>query len=411
MNRLIHRLQWHACGLVAACCGVHAAAAATIDAASCSQPAVQSAVNSASNGDVVRVPAGTCTWSSPVKIGPKAITLQGAGVKQTNIVHSASGSQVKLIQFTEHATLPTRITGFSFSGGTYDRRFIGCWGNGNYTSAPMRIDHNSFISGSGSIQVDLFSCRGLLDHNAFTADGNSELIHVWGPGTAGWSADVTPGSANATYIEDNTFYNGNQGGSTWNAQSAVQAYDAARVVIRYNTFNNQQVDTHGGSNIGTRWFEIYENTFNDTISGWIRGFDIRAGSGVIFNNDRRGSGYNPDIALRYECRSGDTQYRVGEGYARAHWSPVYIWSNDSDFKVTTDRGSCGEGPQAGVNYFVSSGKPSSMKRLQKAGDSSSTTYSYSPFLYPYPLTAGGMPNPAGSSSLTLPAPQEFRIMQ
>ena len=47
-------------------------------AASCSQADVQAAVNAAGAGDIVRLPAGTATWSSGLSIS-KGIRLQGAG--------------------------------------------------------------------------------------------------------------------------------------------------------------------------------------------------------------------------------------------------------------------------------------------------------------------------------------------
>src|SRR5687768_17296555 len=49
----------------------------TIAAKSCEQPDVQAAVDAANDGDVVGIPAGTCTWTTQVAIGPKAIVLMG----------------------------------------------------------------------------------------------------------------------------------------------------------------------------------------------------------------------------------------------------------------------------------------------------------------------------------------------
>ncbi|MGZ3742298.1 MAG: hypothetical protein ACXWRE_04145 [Pseudobdellovibrionaceae bacterium] len=382
--------------------------AAVLNAASCSLSDVQNAISSATDKDTVTVPAGNCVWNAVLDLGSKAITLQGAGIGKTNITHNVSGSQVKLIQFTEHSTLSTRVVGFSFLGGTYDHRFIGCSGNGDYTSAPMRLDHNSFTSGGGAVQVDLFSCRGLIDHNTFAATDNSEMIHNWGPGLSGWSVDVAPGSTNALYLENNTFNNGTAG--NWGAQSAIQSYDAARIVARYNTFNDNQVDTHGGSNIGTRWFEFYENTFNTSFSSWEQAFDIRAGSGVIFNNHKTGVANNPAIMLRYECRPGDAGYRVGEGWNRANWSPVYIWGNDSSLPVDYATGAecTGVSIQPGVNFIATSTQPSSMKIWQKSVDNSNTTYSYVPFSYPYPLDANGYPNLLAIN--TLQPPMNLRMV-
>src|SRR4051812_25389972 len=61
-----------------------AAQAATVSAASCAQSAVQTAVNTANANDTVAIPAGTCTWSSPVNV-TKGITIQGAGESSTVI--------------------------------------------------------------------------------------------------------------------------------------------------------------------------------------------------------------------------------------------------------------------------------------------------------------------------------------
>ncbi|MGZ3769005.1 MAG: hypothetical protein ACXVCP_06915 [Bdellovibrio sp.] len=384
--------------------------AGVVNAASCSQVDVQNAVNSATDKDTVTVPAGNCVWNSVVGIGSKAITLQGAGIGKTNITHNVSGSQVKLIQFTEQSTFSTRITGFSFLGGSYDHRFIECDGSDNYNAAPMRLDHNSFASGSGAVQLDLFSCRGLIDHNTFTAIDNSELIHNWGPGLSGWSGDVTPGSSNALYVENNTFINGTAG--NWGAQSAIQSYDAARIVARYNTFNDSQIDTHGGSNIGTRWFEFYENTFNTNFSSWEQSFDIRAGSGVIYNNHKTGVANNPSIMLRYECRPGDAGYRVGEGFNRANWSPVYIWGNDPSLPVDYATGTecTNVSIQPGINFIEVSTQPSSMKIWQKSIDNANTTYSYVPFSYPYPLDANGIPNPNSSVIVVLQSPTNLHVV-
>ena len=50
--------------------------AATINATSCSQSAVQAAIATAEIGDTVSVPSGQCTWSSSISISnDKKITF------------------------------------------------------------------------------------------------------------------------------------------------------------------------------------------------------------------------------------------------------------------------------------------------------------------------------------------------
>ncbi len=366
--------------------------AATINAASCSQSAVQSAINSASNGDTVFVPAGSCSWSSNVNIGTKAITLQGSGVGQTNITNTFNSSQNSIINFTEHATLTTRITGFSFLGMGYNHRAINC--KGSYTSAPMRIDNNSFYTttgdgNGGTVEVDIFSCRGLIDHNSFTAPSNAEMIHHHGDGTPGWSTTVVPASTNALYIEDNTFSSANKS----SANSSLQNYDGSVVVGRYNTLHSSQFDVHGCcSPIGGRWSEFYGNNFINDSPGIDKYFSFRSGSGVIFNNTFSGPIQGSGINFQCDTSPGF----VGLGYNYSRWSPVYVWSNGS-MPVTTYNNiafNCSEG----TSWIVSATQPASMKWMLKSTDNFNTTYSYTPFTYPYPLDANGMPNPSGSSS-------------
>ena len=52
---------------------------AQINAASCNASDVQTAINTATEGQTVTVPAGTCTWTSGVTITGKGITVTGAG--------------------------------------------------------------------------------------------------------------------------------------------------------------------------------------------------------------------------------------------------------------------------------------------------------------------------------------------
>src|SRR5690349_4503546 len=64
--------------------------AVTIEAKSVSLNDVSAAVASARDGDTVRVPAGTATWTSPLTISSHII-LQGAGAELTVIVDEVPG--------------------------------------------------------------------------------------------------------------------------------------------------------------------------------------------------------------------------------------------------------------------------------------------------------------------------------
>jgi hypothetical protein len=55
------------------------AQANTINAVSCNTRDVQTAINSAAEGDTVIIPAGTCTWTTGVTVIGKGIVIKGAG--------------------------------------------------------------------------------------------------------------------------------------------------------------------------------------------------------------------------------------------------------------------------------------------------------------------------------------------
>jgi hypothetical protein len=378
--------------------------AANINAVSCSQTDVQTAVDSASTGDTVLVP-GPCfvAWSSGVTIpGTKGITVQGGGLTTlTSFGFSLNQSN----------SATSRITGFTFtdpgavSGGAHAIRT-----SGSKTSAPFRIDHNVFISTSSpNIYINTSgNAPGLIDHNTFTASSSpAEMIHNLGLGpsdTSGWTDDVVPGSATMLFIEDNTFtFLATGSPANYFGASAVQSYYGARTVVRHNSLNMVQVDQHGTcGNIYARWWEVYENTFsvipNGNQSNYVR---IRGGSGVVWNNHKTGSlnlGAG-SIEFREDCASGSYAIagQVGRGINQ-NFSPTYAWNNDASMQVIAG----GPGPfvQAGRDFFTSTSQPATLLRQQLAIDTSSTTYNYVPYTYPHPLQGVLSASPAPPTGLT-----------
>ena len=78
-------MKWFALAVVFAC--VASTEAATINAASCSQANVASAITLASPGDTVQVPAGTCSWSGGISFA--GIQLIGAGSTSGTVITAA----------------------------------------------------------------------------------------------------------------------------------------------------------------------------------------------------------------------------------------------------------------------------------------------------------------------------------
>lgn len=373
--------------LISLCTAAYAAPC-TVTASNPNLSSVQAAVDSAPSGAVVCVPPGAATWSGSLTMpSTKSIVLQGAGVGATSITHNRSGSQAHLIEVTAHPTLHTRITGFTFLNGTYDRRFIRV--SGKPTDATYRIDHNEFFSRGNAIQIDLFGGgRGLIDHNYMESDENFELIHIFGPAD-GWTVAVVPGSDDAVYIEDNTFVNKLTSGLFYGG-SAFQSYDGARTVARYNFCSYCQFDQHGTAGmVGARWWEFYENTFHIPFSGANQDkyFDIRAGSGVIFNNYKTGftnAGGGGLVFREEDNGSYPLIYQVGRGRNQA-LDPAYVWNNSSDMKVYV-----ASGPIEFNRDVIQSPKPG-----------------YVPYMYPHPLV--GVTG-AGASNPPLPPPTGLTVI-
>jgi len=279
-----------AAGLFAA---ASAASAATIQAASTAFTDVSNAVASASPGDTVVLPPGTNAWSSQLTIG--SITLQGSGTNCTVIVDETPpvGNGTALMQLSVTSSVLTRVTGIQFTHGvTNNLTFDNYYGSiVIYGANPSwRIDHCFFnVMSSKAVHVgdDAF---GLIDHNVFlTFNRISIEIFGTGYGDAAWAAPTQFGSANAVYIEDNYFSDGNNFG-------LVDVSGGARAVFRHNTMIGSYFNTHGTETTqryrSSRYVEVYQNNFTYmTPPDWQNFYamcDIRGGSAVIFSNTAAG---------------------------------------------------------------------------------------------------------------------------
>jgi hypothetical protein len=378
------------------------AQAATVNAASCTQSDVQAAINSASSGDTVLVPGGSCSWSGTVTVpNTKQITLSGGG--NTTITWNSGGLDV-----TAGTTTNTRVTGFTFNG-SYTNG--GCPISFTTATSPLtqafRFYSNTLNGGSPSAPATFICVRGngpgLLDHNSFTAShGADEMIHVMGNGASdasGWTDSVPPGGQNMIFVEDSTF---TESGAV--VASALQSYYGARTVVRHNTFSNAQIDQHGGGGIGARWWEFYSNTFNTGD------MCLRAGSGLVFSNSGAGN-----IFMLQENGSYPAAYQVGRGQNQITY-PAYAWNNGSTSLRLNSTGCAPPAanmvqlnrdvyqPNSGTTLpgTCSTDQPffkTDEGTLYKCTSPNTWKSYYTPYTYPHPLQSGG-----GSQS-TSTAPQ------
>lgn len=454
--------------------------AATINAGSCSAANIQTAINAASDGDTVAVPSGNCTWTSSVTMpNTKGLILQGAGSGITNIT---LGGNRLLIQ-SSSGRRPVRITGFSFiknSGTSWDVQITG-------TAQDWRIDHNTFnagnIYGGYQVRVGQDDCNidsytyGLIDHNNFTNRNYATSIFMeWTRGNSDpvacgdwvWSQPAQRGTAQALYVEDNTF--SDAAGAA--ASQVIDCRWGCKYVLRYNTINNPWISTHSGCTNGGRdpiWQEIYNNRFAQpgTPYGGSQ-IEMRSTSGVIFGNassspirfsisiDHERS-YRTDCAGPYGGRADGTRswdrntsgQVAWQAMGQPGWGPpqatnmsqstfagMFAWGNLNggnliNLGVVNNNGNTSTHVKSRREYFnssdISSGSLSARPATCTAGPdgrsiyratdqnslgvslyvcSSTNTWTlhYTPYIYPHPLQTGAPGGTGGGGASTVPPP-------
>ena len=395
-------MKWFALAVLMASAAA-GAEAATINAASCSRTEVASAIASAQPGDIVRVPAGTCSWSGGLSIS--GIQLVGAG-KSTSGTVITSGT----VTMSKHASHYTRVSGFRFTGS--DRHVTV---NGGAFDKPYIIDNNYLFTGGSSGSGTMLGITvngGVVHHNDFIANSatGADVFNIIT--SENWSQPPTFGMNDATgerniYLEDNTFTN--------IAETAPDGDVGGRFVIRFNTYIDSSIVFHGGQPSdsspggGTRQFEVYNNTFRRVSNGvsinkWIW---VRGSTGVIANNvmDRAdspdGSTFpnKPEIRLTLACSSGyPMQYQVGQSSPSPETvpsRPVLVFGNtgaainDSNFLVIASSDTAGG----------SCGSPGTYIQLNR-DYVRSNSWGWTPYTYPHPLQSLG----TGGSGTPAPMP-------
>ena len=294
----------------------NALAQQTYTAVSCKQTDVNAVINgpthTAVDGDVIVIPAGTCTWTSGITVTVAIdITGQGtpntgastvgAGISTTTIIDNTASSLITFTGLTYGKTAKVELLNISpMSASTANPIvFVGsCTSNG---CADVRGDNITFPDGwNGKLPSSSFvlveDVFGVFDHNSAPQSSYGALSFVqinypsWqgtgSYGDEGFTAADSYGTNQAIYIENNflsyTIALQNDVGSTgW--------IGSARAVCRYNSFAEAAgiCTGHGtswlGRGRGMRQTEAYRNTVTNTTSqDGVVGFN--SGSGLMFEN-------------------------------------------------------------------------------------------------------------------------------
>jgi hypothetical protein len=367
------------------------AEAQSITAASCNATDVQTAFNKVtSSTTTVNIPAGTCDWTTEATLtvpsansalsilGAGSLTTTGGGDKTVLIDNYASNNALILIT-TGTSSSYFRFAGITIQGGTGSIKEGGALGiKGN--SQNTRIDHNHFnlaaYATSGEIGVRFAGwIYGVFDHNLCDDTyGIDECVNVWDPtyggysnGDGAWNDTTGLGTNRFMFLENNTF-----NGGTY----VDDCYAGGREVLRFNTINGAQAQTHptgGGGRIrGCRAKEVYQNTFNgnsscNSLSGFsnciYNAYWLSSGTGVVWGNifpivnSSANSGYEWLITLQ-SMRAADATYKQSAPPAGWGYCGTQVDGTDSAWDQNTSNVSgyaCLDQPGRGAGDLLTGG--------------------------------------------------------
>lgn len=131
--------------------------AQTINAASCNTSDVQTAINTATEGQTVTIPSGTCTWTSGVTVSGKGINIQGAGSGRIVGYFVTSSALTLGTQTLSETISPTNVAGTlpSFTAGQ-TLRVIELGFLANYLQGTV----TSYNSSTGALVMNITSYGG-----------------------------------------------------------------------------------------------------------------------------------------------------------------------------------------------------------------------------------------------------------
>jgi hypothetical protein len=345
------------------------------------------------------------------------VTLKGAGIGMTNIAITAAAGLDSPTSYTG----PFRVTGFTF---TSTANFGTNNGYGMFRirgNKGFRVAHNEFRIYSTAVSYDggngivmSGDVAGVIDHNRFVpAPNSSGCMHAStyeiGNNLEDWYLPSQLGSDEHTVFVEHNYFSETKTGSACNAHTPHAAYgqQGGFWVFRHNEVHNMNVDAHGFEvTVGTREFEVSNNTFYATNAGLYRAMYWRGGTGVVYGNllveegtgsisyaaglvelratSNRGNPSRPEL---YGSVPSSTSCAAAEGYPcvdqvgrgrqagtspnmAQELDPLYFWDNDFSAASSSIRNDSTALIVAGRDYYLDQGP--------KPG--------YAAFPSPHPLT-------------------------
>jgi hypothetical protein len=269
---------------------------------------IKNKLESARDGDIVNIPAGTLTIDEEITIS-KNIHVKGAGIDKTIIISNVTTANKCAVQFNVNNDNPFRVSDMTIkgSGNTSNGVLLEIKG----TNERFRLDHVKFENGNCPQAITVKGLTyGVIDHCEFL-NSALECVNVMDglTGEYAWNENYELGTWKSVYLEDCIFTQNNN--LNFNAVCSNQG---SRYVFRHNTISIEGTstyplcDAHGNYDItgsrGSYSLEIYDNTFNVNTNLY-NAFFLRGGRGVVYNNTING---NISVVINlYDYRSANTK--------------------------------------------------------------------------------------------------------
>lgn len=427
--------------------------------------AMNSAISSSVDGDIVNISAGSCSMNRLNSISDKNITIQGAGKASTLITANSGFGQI----VSNGSKSPQwKLKGFKLSGSTSNTQAIVVWADASASwRGPFLVNDIElyYPNNTGQGMAIYGPIHGVISNSKFTNYIESailtglQLTSSLESGTSinslkgSYAASLAyrPGASDYLYIENNTFVGASSGGIA----AIDTGYTGGRIVFRHNTLQRATLYSHWttGGNWNTLWWEIYNNTFTwDGDSGYQPMRMQGGGTGLIYNNTISGFGNNnitigEDRLTRgsspmntcsganswdgntdasapgWPCLTqtgrdaGKTMAQIQAGNKQASF-PLYLWNNGPQAKCSNLNATSSACDNSfGVDalnpaYFKSTAHSTSgfgngdvdwCKNASRPAKCGTHTLNYTPYAYPHPLTTGG------STPTVLSPPSNVRV--
>ena len=257
--------------------------AATHTAAGLSLADVQAAVDAAADGDTVKLPAGTATWTACVKVAGKCITIEGVGADKTTIVVGTfpAGSTLHVLEINAKKGGLTRLCNLAIDGGSGpkdgdNKGMLTLRGD----STTWRIDHLR-IRATRTCAMQVYASGGVIDHNMFELVGWTFGIYGFNGGRyygdAAWADDTDLGSGSKPFfVEDNQFI-----ATTQSCRLTAGKASASSSATLGSRMPRSRITARKPAAACARSFEIYENTLTFAArTAGCRRLPLRDGRGL-----------------------------------------------------------------------------------------------------------------------------------